>query len=167
MIGLESLTSGAWLVEVTNNSGEVAKDVRLIIPGSGKADISVRPLGSFDLSKSAVDWKQEIPLGSIPPNGRVQLLVWPDESLFLTFFGVNAGVVHDKGSGVVREAHEFFGWDADLVAWFLGQTAVTRYSLGLLALAILIAPVWLLRRRGYVVSRRGEGDAPAATTDSP
>lgn len=154
-LDFESTTnSAAWHVAVTNSSNEAAKDVRLILPGSGKADLSEGRLGAFDMKKPPVEWKRELSLGTLAPNATIDALLWPDDALYLTFYGLNAGIVHDKGSGVVRQAHEFYGWDADLVAWFLAQSQVSRYLMAAGLFVALTVVMWFLRKQGFIGLRR-------------
>lgn len=155
------LSSTAWHVTVTNHSGEVAKDVKLILPGSGKADVSESPFGFFNARKQPAEWKKELAIGTIPAHGRVDLLVWPDEGLLFSLTEQNMAVLHGDGSGIVRHMQHFYGRDADLIAWFVVQPKYVRY--GLLLLCGVAGAAVVAWRRGRV--RRRETVRTPTPTD--
>lgn len=162
------VNSTAWHVTILNKSDEVAKDVKIVFPGAGKVDIVEGAYGTFDGEKKPSEWKREISVGSVPPRATVQLLIWPDEGLAATLFGADIGLMHDGGSGVVRQWQKFYGWDAELVTWFLSQSAVFRWVLAGGAGLFLAVVIWFLFRRGHLVLRpRPARAAPAPPpTDS-
>jgi hypothetical protein len=169
LLNLESVfDSTAWHVTIFNKSSKVAKDVKVIFPGRGKVDIIEGAYGSVDMDQPPTAWKKEITVGSVPPRATVQLLIWPDRAAYATMADAEIGLVHDGGSGVVRKSLNFYGWDAELIAWFLAQSIITRSTLvvGLLLLFGLL--IWTLYKRGYLVLRpktRTEKQAAAADSD--
>ncbi|HYI07673.1 MAG TPA: hypothetical protein VEK57_01260 [Thermoanaerobaculia bacterium] len=156
--------SCAWHVSIHNESDEVAKDVRLLVPGTGKYENLDCDCGTADISKPLQEWKDEIALGSIAPNGNVQLMLWPQGEPFRTKF--NPGISHAQGSGVTRRLHGFYGWDSDLVDWFLNLPIEVRYSMPVIALLILGVTILSLIRRGYFVLRPHHAAVPPAIDET-
>jgi hypothetical protein len=155
------MNSTAWHITILNKSDEAAKDVRILFPGSGKADVIEGAIRRFDIDKKQIEWTKEIPIGSVPPNGTVQLLVWPEDALS-SLLGVDIGLVHDGGSGVVRRWQKFYGWDSDFVAWFLAQSFVVRWVLTIIVALLIAVFVWKLYRRGHLVLRPPRREVPEA-----
>jgi hypothetical protein len=136
--------------EVGNNGSSLAKDVRLILPGDGVAEI-IEHLGGKQSKK--IDWSDQIPLGDIRPKAKLGVKVWPKSMIFASFNLTNPAIVHSGGTGKVMEAHSFYGWDADLVAWFVARGLIFQVISAAVALTIIIMIVWFAIRRGYVVLR--------------
>jgi hypothetical protein len=135
-----------------NGSDEAAENVRLVVAGSGKADILDCDCGTPDLDKAPVEWKNQISLGSVPPHGRAQVLIWPDRAIVRSV--KNVGILHARGTGVVREWQKFYGWDSEFVSWFLVQPAFVRYGSAIVGAVLFIALFVILHRRGHIVLRR-------------
>ncbi len=148
-----TLNSTAWRVLIMNNSDQPAERVRLVVPGSGKADILDCDCGTPDLETPPTDWKNQIDVGSLTPHGKAQLLVWPDRSLVRVRSTENIGLLYAGGSGTVREWQKFAGWDSELVTWFLGQSALLRYGSALLGAGLIVLGMAFLYRRGHIVLR--------------
>jgi hypothetical protein len=166
--GLDAVIDAKVIHVVVRNDGdEVANDVRLVLPGSGRAEIS--EIGYFDVRKPTLAWNKVLQIGPVRPHTNVEVLVWPEESTFMGLLGVNAAVIHAGGSGRVKYPHSFVGWDADVVAWFVSQAWFVRYGLGFLAAALLAVVIRLLARRGYIVLRpQGRSTrVPDRTTSTP
>jgi hypothetical protein len=94
-------------------------------------------------------------------------MLWPQGQLFSSKF--NPGISHAQGSGVTRRLHGFYGWDSDLVDWFLNLPVEVRYSAPIIGVAILALTILSLIRRGYFVLRPQHADGPPAIdeTDEP
>jgi hypothetical protein len=146
LFGLNAVNRFSWTIQVMNKSDVVLKDVRIAVSGGGRADISDFPCAYFDMVEPPGKWKQEIVLGSIPPHSITWLTVWP-EGTTSTVLSPKIGVTYAGGTGVVRELHHFYGWDADLVFWFLEQNAIFRYSAATLPLLVVGGAFWLRRIR--------------------
>jgi hypothetical protein len=140
-----------FALEVINKSSSLAKEVRIVLPGTGSADVS--ETSYFDFSIPPVQWKGELNVGTIRPRSTLHVLVWPSGGSSLDFYPLNAAVYHSTGGGTVRILRTFYGWDADLVAWFLDQSWEIRYGsagAGLLTVALGFLLAW---RRGHLVIR--------------
>lgn len=146
-------------VVIQNASDVVAKDVRLILPGKGTAETS--ETGYFDSDAPAVRWDKELQIGALRPESRVEILVWPEEPLLFGLYGVNAAVTHAGGSGRVRYLQSFYGWDADLVAWFIAQPWFIRHTIAAFAALLLVIAFRFLLRKGFI-NFRPRRPAPAA-----
>lgn len=136
--------------EIGNNGSSLAKDVRLILPGDGVAEI-IEHLGGKPSKK--IDWSDQIPLGDIRPNAKLGVRVWPKSMIFASFNLTNPAIVHSGGTGKVMEVHGFYGWQADLAAWFVARGLIFQVISSAVALTIIIMIIWFAIRRGYVVLR--------------
>lgn len=136
-------------ITVQNNGSEVAQDVRVILPGKGKAQVHVR--GIIDLTTELIDWSRSIPLGDIPPKGVVLVNAWLDGMNLFELVPIRSALVHSKGGGTLREAYLFHGWGADIVHWYLELGSTLQVGSIVLVCAFFGLPIWFAMRRGYVV----------------
>ena len=139
-------------VTVENEGNEFAKNVALAVPARGIAEISS---GKFiSAEKNVVRWTNSIALGDIRPGASLTVRAWTGSHVFV--WGIQdlkPALSYDKGTTAVRALQAFAGWDADLVAWFLGQSLGTRYTYGILLFALIVIFCRILIRRGHLVLR--------------
>jgi hypothetical protein len=137
-------------IEIENNGSSLAKDVRLILPGEGVAEIAERWASK---PSKRIDWSDEIPLGDIRPKAKLGVRVWPKSIIFGSFNLINPAVVHSGGTGKVMELHSFYGWQADLATWFLARGLLFRAISISVGLTVIVIIIWFAIRRGYIVLR--------------
>ena len=76
----------------------------------------------------------------------MDVLIWPEEELFVSLTDETAAVVYSDGSGVVRQMRGFYGWDADLVTWFLSQPGYIRYGSTFVLLGVVLGLILRMRK---------------------
>ena len=140
-----------WFFEFNvNNSGdETARSVRILLPGSGKVDIF--DSGIFEPKHAATNWSGNIPLGDIRPGGIVRCRVWYDSIAPPMIYGLNPSVHYENGTVAVREAQEFWGWDAEIVMSFLQFPFWKRASIIAAFVFVIASAIFLAVRKGYIV----------------
>lgn len=132
------------LVKILNNGSQLARDVKLILPSKGIAEIS-----EVGLTEKTTDWSGQVLIGDIRPDARIEVKVWP-ESLYLPNLQlIKPAIVHSNGTGKLMEVHRLYGWDADVVAWFLTRTRTSRLVTFLILLTGIATVVWLAIRRRH------------------
>jgi hypothetical protein len=136
--------------EIENNSSSLAKDVRLILPGDGVAEI-VEHMGGKPPKK--IDWSDQLPLGDIRPKAKLGAKVWPKSMILASFNLTNPAIVHSGGTGRVMEAHRFYGRGADLAEWFIVRGLIFQVISASVVLTIIVMIIWFALRRGYIVIR--------------
>jgi len=156
-----SVSPKGWHLGITNDSSSVAKDVKLVLPGMGMADIFEANLVRFDSGKPPIEWNRELQIGTIPSHGRVDVLIWPDDVPLPSLTDENTAILYSDGSGSIRQMRHFYGWDADFVNWFLLQPGYFRYgSLLILMTGITGVVIWRKRRKQFLNKVAASAEPP-------
>jgi hypothetical protein len=134
---------------IRNDSSSLGRDVKLILPGDGKAEVS--EVGIVRTDSKRIDWSGQIPLGDVRPKGSLEVIVWPKSMLFADIGLVNPAIVHSGGTGKLMELRGFYGWDADLVMWLLNRGRIFQVALASAVITFIVILIWLAIRRGYIV----------------
>lgn len=133
---------------IRNGGSSLAREVKLFLPGSGHADISESTeYGVVSTSAKEIDWSGHILLGDLPPKGHLQVRIWPKD-IFISEF--NPTIVHAGGTGKIMQLQRFYGWDADLVAWFIAKGRPFQVGVIVALVAAFGAFFWFASRRGYI-----------------
>jgi hypothetical protein len=137
-----------WVqIDIFNFGSQTAAGVRVLMAGEGKAEIFEH---HEQFSKSAIDWKNSVAIGDIRPGAHVVCRLW--NTNISSIFGANSPAVqYDKGTVTIRETRMFFGWDSDLVAFFLELPSWLRWALGLGFVVVVFGLFVVAVRRGYIV----------------
>jgi hypothetical protein len=136
---------------IYNTGSDIARDVRLMLPGEGTAEICEQMAMTVS-SPKRIDWVKDISLGDIRPQGVLRVLVWPKLTIAPNLSYIKPALIHSKGYGKIMEQHCYYGWGSDLAAWWF-------LSLGQMARIFLISVVVLIFgsllnvacKRGYIV----------------
>lgn len=140
------------IFNIKNDSSSLARDVKLILPGDGKAEVSEGGIVKTDSKR--IDWSGQIPLGDVRPKGSLEVIVWPKSMLFADIDLVNPAIVHSGGTtGKLMELRSFYGWDADFVMWLLTRGRIFQVASISAVITLIVTLIWLAIRRGYIVLR--------------
>lgn len=137
------------IFHIRNGGSSLAREVKLFLPGSGQADISESTEYGVVSSSSAkeIEWSGQILLGDIPPKGNLEVRIWPKDIFILEF---NPAIVHAGGTGKIMQLQNFYGWDADLAAWFIAKGRPFQVGVTVSLVAVFGAFFWFASRRGYI-----------------
>lgn len=130
---------------IKNDSTSLARQVRLILPGEGQAEIKEPDVvGS---TKKRVEWSEQILLGDIRPKGNLEVRIWPKDFFYIA---PNPAIVYAGGMGEIMQLQKFYGWDADLASWFLAAGRYFQVGVVVSFLAVILAIFWFASRRGHI-----------------
>lgn len=151
-LGLEmefALARMMMVFHIKNDGSSLVREVKLVLPGEGQAEIL--EVGDISLNAKRVKWIGQIPLGDIRPKGNIEVIVWPKVMLFGNIASTNPAIVHAGGTGKIMELQGFYGWDADLVAWFLARGHTFQIIFTVVLIAGVLAMFSCALRRGFIV----------------
>lgn len=116
------------LCTIKNDSKKLIREVQIMLPGEGQAELfsELRPLGSGGKIKS---WVHKLNVGDIRPNSSIDVMVWFDEMPFHSINSIKPAVIYAGGTVKVMETHKFYGFPADVAAWFISQSLFIRIVL--------------------------------------
>jgi hypothetical protein len=134
---------------IYNKGADIAREVKLILPGEGSALFRERAL--VGTTPKSIDWTSEIPLGDLRPQATLEVSIWPKLMIAPNLASINPAIIHSKGIGKVFENRSFFGWGANCAFWFASHGVMTQAIL-LAALIFLVAlPLFGAFKLGYIV----------------
>jgi len=136
---------------IYNKGPDIARDVRLMLPGEGTAEIT-EEMSMTSSSPKRIDWVNNISLGDVRPQGVLRVVAWPKMTLAPNLSYIKPALVHSKGYGKIMEQRSFYGWGADLAAWwFLSLGVIARIFFTSVLVFVFGLLLYLAWRRGYVV----------------
>lgn len=140
-----------YYITVLNESDEVAHGARLILPGTGWAELGEPGVG--DSFGDAFEWKREIAIGIVRPGSRLILKVWPNA----TAYGqLGLALVHSSGSGVVYMSHGLYGPTANAQYWYFSLSTLEKVLMVSVGVLLLVGGlIYAIRRKHIVFSLRG------------
>jgi hypothetical protein len=143
-------------VNVINDGGDVAKEVRLSLSGKGTAEISEGSGPVLAADTISLTWSGGIPLGEIRPGGVLNIRVWSERYWVQTVRSINPVLHHSKGTVRVRELREFYGPYADFGFWWIAQGKFIKSAIILAPVIIMFITVklLLLKRRVRTPARK-------------
>jgi hypothetical protein len=149
-LDMEFVLSRMMMVfQIKNDGLSLAREVKLVLPGEGQAEISEAT--GISATAKRVEWSGQIPLGDIRPKGNIEVRVWPKSMLFANFDLINPAIVHAGGTGKIMELQGFYGWDADHVAWFLARGRAFHVIFAVVLVVGILTMLWWALRRGFIV----------------
>jgi hypothetical protein len=136
-------------ITVKNNGSDIARDVKLMFPGEGIAEVEEVAIASTTAKK--ISWNGKIPIDDIRPQGTVEIRIWPKAIIFPNLSNLNPTIIYSKGSVKVRDVRSFYGWDADLLFWFISLSMFLQAGLVVLFFTLIFGCLYIAWRRGHIV----------------
>jgi hypothetical protein len=134
---------------VKNDSASLVREVKLLLPGEGQAEISELPMAGSGVKR--VDWAGQRTICDMRPNSAMEVKVWLKGILFGDISLVNPAVVYVGGTGKVVELRNFYGSGADMAAWFMAHSRLFRVTVVCSILAVIGVLGLVAFRWGYIV----------------
>lgn len=151
---LRVLRSSELRVVIDNRGSEVARDVRLVLPDAGTAEIRE----SFGDDGNPVEWRGHVLVGDVRPGARVQVKVWPKDRWWTSVPSLKPALTHSGGSGRFLDVYSFYGPIPAFWAKVVGLPIWAQWILGLAFVVLFAWTVRVLMRRGHIVLRPNFGD---------
>lgn len=136
-------------ITVKNNGSDIARDVKLMFPGEGIAEVEEVAIAST--TAKVISWNGNIPIDDIRPQGTVEIRIWPKAMIFPNLSNLNPTITYSKGSVKVRDIRSFYGWDADLVFWFISLSMFLQACLVVLFFTLIFGCLYIAWKRGHIV----------------